>query len=97
MIQYVTGFFATLGTCSLVQFSASSTFSAETLTNCQGYNGRLLLPFDGRTKLDGEGCRVRAGSCKSPLCSGASQFAADHVAVQLLVTGHFESILYAKE
>ena len=41
--------------------------------------------------------RNHAGSGKSPLCSGASQFAADHAAVQLLVTGHSESILYAKE
>ena len=38
-----------------------------------------------------------AGSGKSPLCSGASQFSADYAAVQLLATGHSESTLYAKE
>ena len=83
--------YAALGICSLVPFSA------ETLTNCQDCNCWLRLLFDGRTKLDGEGCSVRAGSGESPLCSGASQFAADYAAVQLLVTGHSESILYAKE
>ena len=83
--------FTTLGICSSVQFSA------ETLTNCQDCNCRLRLLFDGRTNLDGEGCSVRAGSGKSPLCSGASQFAADYAAVQLLVSGYSEAILYAKE
>ena len=47
---------AALEICSLVPFSA------ETLTNCQSYNGGLRLLFDGRTKLYGEGYNVRAVS-----------------------------------
>ena len=53
--------YAALGICSLVPFSA------ETLTNCQDCNGGPRLLFDGRTKLDGEGCSVRAGSGENRL------------------------------